>query len=279
MASSVEWINQVTAPIFGVDLDGNITAWNKSIAEVSGYAQDEVLEKPLSCVSNKPRDAYMYFRNADSSESWSSEAKEDQAWLDDDLSSAVSAGNTIHARRLQIRTKTNETRTLLINTSPQTDASGKVIGILGVAVDATESLKKLTEEVDGLTNCIRFGTNANGIVDDWNYNAALITGYSECYALGKPLVSTFITQNLRPSVQEVIAKAVEGIETTKYVLEFMSKTQESLYLLISVIPRYHDSLIIGTTITGQDVTESMKREREMSSMARELRQLVNNANA
>jgi PAS domain-containing protein len=52
-----------------------------------------------------------------------------------------------------------------------------------------------------------------------------------------------------------------------------------LYLLVNVEPRLSGKEIVGTTISGQDKTESIKKDREMYAMARELRQLVDTANA
>jgi PAS domain S-box-containing protein len=151
--------------------------------------------------------------------------------------------------------------------------------------DATGSLKLLTEEVDDVrqleerTNLIRFGTNAEGIVDDWNYNATFVTGFAESEAIGTSLVNNFVREPIRASFQEVLDKALSGEETSKYVLECTCKEETVLYLLINVEPRLVGKDIVGTTMSGQDMTESIKKDREMYAMARELRQLVDTANA
>ncbi len=153
--------------------------------------------------------------------------------------------------------------------------------------DATDSLKNFSKakEVDDVnqleepTNLIRFGTNAEGFIDDWNHNASIVTGFSDSSALGTSLVNNFVREAIRESFQEVLDKALGGEETSKYVLECTSKEETVLYLLINVEPRLIGKEIVGTTITGQDMTESIKKDREMYAMARELRQLVDTANA
>jgi PAS domain S-box-containing protein len=65
-----------------------------------------------------------------------------------------------------------------------------------------------------------FGIDLNGLVNEWNFKTAEITGYSKDEAIGKPLVSTFIVKKLRLSVQRVLDNALKGEETSNYELEF-----------------------------------------------------------
>jgi hypothetical protein len=147
----------------------------------------------------------------------------------------------------------------------------------------TESLKISTKEVDDVrqleerTDLIRFGTNTDGIVDEWNYNAIMVTGFDGS-TIGKSLLN-FVRESIRVSFQEVLDKALGGEETSKYVLECTSKEETVLYLLVNIEPKFSGKQVVGTTISGQDMTESIKKDREMYAMARELRQLVDTANA
>jgi hypothetical protein len=148
----------------------------------------------------------------------------------------------------------------------------------------TESLKISTKEVDDVrqleerTDLIRFGTNTDGIVDDWNYNASIVTGFDGS-TVGTSLVNNVVRESIRVSFQEVLDKALGGEETSKYVLECTSKEETVLFLLVNVEPKFSGNTVVGTTISGQDMTESIKKDREMYAMARELRQLVDTANA
>lgn len=94
------------------------------------------------------------------------------------------------------------------------------------------------------------------------------------------LVSTFIVPSLRQSVHEVMDKALRGVETSNYELEFETKSKEIRYLLVNATTRRDAEYnITGVVGVAQDVTESTKNDRAMTAMARELRQLVDKANA
>ena len=71
--------------------------------------------------------------------------------------------------------------------------------------DATDSLKNFSraKEVDDVyqleerTDLIRFGTNAEGFVDNWNRNASTVTGFLESFAIGMSLVNNFVREPTR----------------------------------------------------------------------------------
>ena len=89
------------------------------------------------------------------------------------------------------------------------------------------------------------------------------------------LVSDFIGDKLRESVQLVLDNALKGTETSNYELEFKTKGDESRYLLVNATTRRNaDQSIAGVVGVAQDVTEAAKHDREVASIANELRQLV-----
>ena len=99
-------------------------------------------------------------------------------------------------------------------------------------------------------------------------------------AFDKPLVSTFIKSNLRSNVQGILMDALKGNETSNYELEFETKTKETVYLLVNATTRRDpDGTIVGVVGVAQDVTETKNKENAIVSVARELRQLVDTANA
>lgn len=40
-------VNTANAPIFGIDIDGNVNEWNDKTAEITGFKKEEALNKPL----------------------------------------------------------------------------------------------------------------------------------------------------------------------------------------------------------------------------------------
>lgn len=91
-----------------------------------------------------------------------------------------------------------------------------------------------------------FGIDAIGNVNEWNYKTAEITGYSREEAYNQPLVANFIAPGFRDSVQEVLDKALKGIETANYELEFHTKSKETRFLLVNASTRRDvDNNIVG----------------------------------
>ena len=139
--------------------------------------------------------------------------------------------------------------------------------------------RELRQLVD-TANAPIFGIDINGMVNEWNYKTAEITGFSKEEAFDKPLVSTFIMPKLRQSVQQVMENALQGRETSNYELEFATKTNKTRYLLVNATTRRdEDNNIVGVVGVAQDVTESKRHDRAVAAMANELRQLVDTANA
>ena len=94
-----------------------------------------------------------------------------------------------------------------------------------------------------------------------------------------PLVETFIVPSLRQSVQEVMDNTLRGHGTSSYELEFRTKSNEIRYLLVNATTRRDaENNIVGVVGVAQNVTEAVKRDRAVTRMARELRQLIETAN-
>ena len=44
-------INTANAPIFGIDIHGNVNEWNNMTAEITGFSNEEAIGKSLGEVS------------------------------------------------------------------------------------------------------------------------------------------------------------------------------------------------------------------------------------
>lgn len=42
-----QFIDTGNAPIFGIDIHGNINEWNNKTADITGFTKEEALNKPL----------------------------------------------------------------------------------------------------------------------------------------------------------------------------------------------------------------------------------------
>jgi hypothetical protein len=93
-------------------------------------------------------------------------------------------------------------------------------------------------------------------------------------------VSTLIVPKLRQSVQNIMDNALKGKETSNYEPEFCNKSNAIRQLLVNATTcRDAESNIFVVLGVDQDVTEAVERDRPVGAMPRELRQLVDTANA
>jgi PAS domain S-box-containing protein len=295
MASELrQLVDTANAPIFGIDVEGNVNEWNQKTAEITGYAKEEAMNKPLV-------DAFIVPKL--------------QKSVQDVMMNAL-RGEEKSNYELEFLTKNSEVRYLLVNATTRRDSKNNISGVVGVAQDVTESTKnersvaamadELRQFVDK-ANAPIFGIDSIGCVNEWNDKTAEITvrssnesclhtkfrsycpltsfyfinqGFSSEEALGKPLVSTFIVPKLQASVRNILDNALQGKETSNYELEFTTKKNEIRYLLVNATTRRDpDNHIVGVVGVAQDVTESSKNDRAVAAMAHELRQLVDTANA
>lgn len=260
-------VDTANAPIFGIDVDGNVNEWNNKTAEITGFSREEAFYAPLVETFIVPQ---LHLS------------------VEEVMDNALKGIETSNYE-LEFRTKFDEVRYLLVNATTRRDAENNIVGVVGVAQDVTEATQR-DRAVAAMANELRqlvdtanapiFGIDIHGNVNEWNDKTAEITGYSKEEAMEKPLVSTFIVLSLRQSVQEVMDNALKGDETSNYELEFCTKSNEIRYLLVNATTRRDDeSNIVGVVGVAQDVTEAAERDRAVIAMARELRQLVDTANA
>ena len=104
-------VDTANAPIFGIDVKGNVNEWNNKTAEITGYSKEEAFDKPLveTFIVTKLRRSV-------------------QEVLDNALQ-----GRETSNYELEFRTKSNETRYLLVNATTRRDAHNNIVGVVGVA--------------------------------------------------------------------------------------------------------------------------------------------------
>jgi PAS domain S-box-containing protein len=121
----------------------------------------------------------------------------------------------------------------------------------------------LTRLID-TANAPIIGIDARGRVNEWNQTAVRMTGFSKAEAVGKDLVETFITNDFKESVREVLEKALLGEETSNYEFPLFSKSGERIHLLLNATSRRaKDQRILGVIGIGQDITGRLEREENL----------------
>jgi len=188
-------IETANAPIFGVDVEGRVTEWNRNAAHLSGYSKEETMGKLLVEEFITP------------------DYKDKVAAV---LASACQGQETANFE-FPLKTKTKKRVDVLLNATTRRDAAGTVTGVVGVGQDITNLRQVMTESkrvADDLTRVINtanapiFGIDTHGNVTEWNRMAAAISGWSKEETLGRPLVKEFITESYRKEVGRVLTSAL-----------------------------------------------------------------------
>ena len=122
-------INASPLSIVTIDRDDHVAGWNPAATRLFGWSSDEVLGKPLPTV---PAEHQAEHR---------------------ELLARQLAGERVEGREVVRRTKTGETVQLSLWTAPLNDASGKIIGAMGVFADLTEP-KRAEAEVRRLNETL-----------------------------------------------------------------------------------------------------------------------------
>ena len=236
-------IDTANAPIFGIDAQGNVNEWNQTAERITGFSRYEVMGKDL--VSEFITDDYK------------SSVKE---VLDNALK-----GNETANYEFPLFTAAGNRVDVLLNSTTRRDASGKIVGVVGVGQDITELNQVRVEQqlvADDLTQLIDtanapiFGIDAQGNVNEWNQTAERITGFSRYEVMGKDLVSEFITDDYKSSVKEVLDNALKGNETANYEFPLFTAAGNRVDVLLNSTTRRDASgKIVGVVGVGQDITE------------------------
>ena len=260
-------VDTANAPIFGIDANGMVNEWNQQAEKITGFDKEEVMG--LDLVADFITDDY-------------------KASVGEVLERALRGEETANYE-FPLFTKSGNRVDVLLNSTTRRDASGRIIGVVGVGQDITELKKVLAEQASianemtqlvDTANAPIFGIDAQGKVNEWNQQAANITGFNKMEVMGLDLVADFITDDYKASVGEVLERALRGEETANYEFPLFTKSGNRVDVLLNSTTRRDASgRIIGVVGVGQDITELKKVLAEQASIANEMTQLVDTANA
>ena len=109
-------IDTANAPIFGVDVDGNVNEWNQKLEHITGFTKDEVVNRDLV-----------------------------QTLITDDFKRSVQEvlnkalkGEEASNYEVPLFTRSGERVMILLNATTRRNPQGKVVGVVGVGQDITE---------------------------------------------------------------------------------------------------------------------------------------------
>jgi PAS domain S-box-containing protein len=143
-----------------------------------------------------------------------------------------------------------------------------------------ESVAKDLALLIDTANAPIFGIDEQGLINEWNQQAATITGFTKDEVMGRDLVADFITDDFKISVGDVLERALHGKETENYEFPLFTKTGDRVDVLLnSTTRRSATGRTVGVVGVGQDITELNRVRVEQESVANELTQLIDTANA
>jgi PAS domain S-box-containing protein len=109
-------IDTANAPIFGIDTQGKVNEWNQQAEKITCFNRKEVMDRDL--VANFITDDY-------------------KASVGDILEKALKGEETANFE-FPLYTKSGDRVDVLLNSTTRRDASGQIIGVIGVGQDITE---------------------------------------------------------------------------------------------------------------------------------------------
>jgi len=290
-------IETANAPIFGIDKDGLVNEWNRKTAYITGFRCPHPQPPPaplhpcrplssaltllaLGCGSKEEvmgQDLVRKFITAEYQDS-----------VREVLLNALTGEETANYE-LPLYTKDGRRVEVLLNATTRRNVSGAVTGVVGVGQDITEmnrGKQELYQVANALTRLIDtanapiIGTDINGLVNEWNRKAAEITGYSKEEVINKHLTNTYIMEEYRHAVQEVLELALGGRSTDNFIFPLMTKDGRRVEVLLNATNRVDAAgNIIGVVGVGQDITRLSQAQAEMSQVANDLKMLIETANA
>ena len=159
-------IDTANAPIFGVDVNGNVNEWNQKVEQITGFTKEEVMGHNL--VQTRITEEF-------------------KQPVQEVLNEALN-GNETSNYEVPLFTKGGQRVIVLLNATTRRNPHGEVVGVVGVGQDITELdqsrsemeniSKELTQLID-TANAPIFGVDVNGNVNEWNQKVEKITGFTK----------------------------------------------------------------------------------------------------
>jgi len=136
-----------------------------------------------------------------------------------------------------------------------------------------QQVKRVSSELHRFietANAPIFGIDHDGLITEWNQTAQRITGFGKAEVVGKHLVKDFITEDYMAPVQEVLEKALRGVETDSYEFPIYTKDGRRVMLLLNATTRRNArGEIVGVMGVGQDITEIIHQRENLEEILEE----------
>ena len=236
-------IQNARSALFGMNLDGRINLWNKTMVRITEIPAKEAL--------GTRRIAQFV-------------AAPDRRVVSTAFSEALRGGEA-SGLEFTIITKTNSSVRVLINITTRRDLDGNITGALAMGQDITridqnrKYSEAMAQELQSLIDTAYapiFAIDTQGLITIWNDATQRITGYEKAQVLGLSLVEEFIPEEFQQHVGSILQDALVGSETASFEFPIKTKDRGEILLLLNASTRRNTAgVITGVIGVGQDITQ------------------------
>jgi len=254
-------------PIFTIDGDGKIQDWNRKVAEITGFTEQEATGQPvlsLGCI------------------------------VEEDMEEMSCALRRVYGGEEEVKTelalrdlKGNE-HEVEIRVRPRCAADGSVQGALVIGCHNMDLL--LAQHQRAAEDMVRLLRGAQapviavdmcGELIEWNDKVAAITGFSRQEVLGRPFLQDFVVEGVEV-FEAAMAAAIRHGQEDLGEFELMLRTKsdgKAILRMSGATFRDTQGEVGGVVACGQDLTSIRNSMQEATRTAEDLQRLIETAHA
>ncbi|HEY9703679.1 MAG TPA: PAS domain S-box protein, partial [Allocoleopsis sp.] len=243
-----------------VGLDGKWLQVNRSLCEILGYSEEELLQKNIQSITH-PDDIEIDLISM-------------QQLLQGEINSYQIEKRYLH--------KKNRIVWILLNSSLVADEPAKNIYFIMQIQDiserkiAEESMLKLANIVASSDDAI-ISTDLSGIITSWNQGAEKIYGYSESEIKGKSF-TILLPESHNTEGEKIIALIKQGKAIDNYETLRQRKDEKIIDVSLTISPiKDTKGQIIGLAKIARDITERKRIEEALRRLLHENSLILNSA--
>lgn len=245
--------------IIAVDMNRNITEFNKAAEKTFGYGSEEVLGKHISLLYADEIQGHEVHR--------------------------MTIEKRQHVQEVLNKRKSGEVFPALLAASTLVDTYGNVIGVMGVSRDITESkkaeeaLRESEERYRGLVNTSPLGIAIHQegkfvLVNDYMLK---MTGYEEEEIIGKSVLDIIVPSE-RKHIAKRISEMIRSGEPAPAIEErILSKDGRTLYAMVAGAPITYQGKP-AVEVSAIDISNIKKMEKAREESEKKFRSVIEQSN-